>query len=440
MEFDLPLGPWKQLFSAQWDGHPVSLQENREGYLLLLLFEEDAGKTTGAVALLSKAFAFKGDPSKALAAADAVFIKKAVEATHSFALVQARPRYAAFEQEALAQAVREAYSEISGATLAGIEAKQLGDASPEERDALLGDPFSLFSVSAHSLAKPKQRTAFGSSSLGKPVFADGYSLYAVTGADERERFNYLRLLAEDALLEGANVLAIDECGGEWGFKQFDKAALQAAGFTTEQPKIQRKDYALGKDLFVNLPSLGPAFFCDYYGFSPEAKAAIVSRGALPESLEELASSFESANDFDSRSAARCVRVIQKELSPFTGGTPPAELQSFSEGGASKLYAVDASQVPSLAAFALLSKLAAAKAKPLPLVIVDLSDRRVHPSLAALLASLPKKGYRVAAGLESLADAEALGAFDRIDSVLSGQAVLSKGGTKARFSPRSPFSR
>lgn len=439
MDYDsLPGGPWTQVFSGHWAGHSVSLQENADRLLLLIVFDETAGKTKGAVSVLSKPFLLNAPEQKPPAASSCTLTKTVNNRTLYFALVQSKPAYSGIEPENLASTIREQYAELSHARLAA--GRPLSEASEEEREALLGDPLSLFAIASPSAAQRKSRLPVGTSSLGKQVFEDDYRVLAIEGSDDAERSVYLRLLVEQALLSGSDCLVLDECGLQQLSlpKPLDKAKVEAAGLQGAEPV--RKTFVLGKDLFIDLPSLDASLFAEEAGFSGDVKVLVVS-SQLPANLGDLCRRFEEREEqFVARKACRQLRVLEKKYAGLLGGNKGSDFSSFgASAGASRLHYADLSAAESnLAAYALLNALQQTKASPL--IAYAHRGTRVSGQLASLLSSLAAKGYKLALSFDSAINPAFLGeGVDRIDCLLPGQAVLSQGNkNKTRFTPRPPF--
>ena len=220
-------------------------------------------------------------------------------------------------------------------------------------------------------------------------------------------------------------------------KPQDKAKVEAAGLQGAEPV--RKSFVLGKDLFINLPSLDASLFAEEAGFSSDVKVLVVS-SQLPANLGDLCRRFEEREEqFIARKACRALRVLEKKYAGLLGDKG-LDFSSFgASAGASRLHYANLSVAESnLAAYALLNALQPTKASPL--IAYAHRGTRVSGQLASLLSSLATKGYKLAVSLDSAINPAFLGeGIDRIDCLLPSQAVLSQGDkNKTRFSPRPPL--
>ena len=402
----------------------MSIHENKNGLLLLLLFDEGrGGQPKGVALMLVKPFLFEGDASKVLRSADSVVIKKTASGSLSFALAQAKPHYSAFDEAGMAVALKEQYASLVPVALSGVKSRPFSELGEAEREALLGDPFSLFfiqSSSAGSEKAPAKRLQLGE-------FADGVEVYApsgsvvVGGSDEKERAMLLRLLLEDALLDGVPCLVLDECGFEsLSFpKQFEGASFE------------RRAFELGKSFFVDLSSIPPSVIASEEGWPNDAAVALAST-RIPDSFEALAKAFDSPS-FESRKAARCARVMQKRFGSLTG-KGSGELSDFASSPA--LYYADlTAEDSSLGSYSLLASLPECEGNAV--IAFNHSGAFLGGDIASLLASLVEKGYRLFLGLDSGVNPAFLEKYSRLDC-LAGQCVSSDGEKKTRFTPRKPL--
>ncbi|MFA4946114.1 MAG: hypothetical protein WC607_01050 [Candidatus Micrarchaeia archaeon] len=425
MDFDLPFGPWVQRVTGRWGDYPVTVLENPDGFVLFSVVLEKNG---GVALVLSKAFVFKGDCRRALDASDAVFSKKINNEPVWFCLVQSKPLAAEFTEEGMGAALREAYDYLAKASLEG--GTPLNEASPSEREAFLGDPASFLALSFTVKPAASNALPLGADSDSKPVYA-GERVTVFASRDERERSTLLRLAAESALLEGAPVLVLDECG--FSSLSFPEPLKTPSGLV----EPARREYALGRDAFIDLTVVPAAFYASECGYPTDAATQIVALGALPASLDELASRLEEgAQQFESLKAARLTRVLQKTLATLSYGPSNDAVKGFGNG--TGVAYVELSQADSsLAAYSLLASLEKASANGVrPLVVFNHSGTRLPGALAELLAALPSKGYRLALGLDPETDSAFLGNHARVEASLSGQAFyVSPKGAKTRFTPR-----
>ncbi len=426
MDFKLPYGPWKQLVSAHWLDKPLSIHANKDGLLLLLLFDEGrGGRPKGVVLMLVKPFLFQGDASKALRSADSVTIKKTASGTLSFALAQAKPHYSKFDEAELAGALKSQYASLVPVSLSNVKSRSFADLLDSERDALLGDPLSFFSILPSSLKEGEQTMKLlqlGESTDGGEVYAPSGTI-VVSGSDEKERVGLLRLLLEEALVEGAPCLVIDECGFDsLSFpKQFKGASFN------------RRAFELGKSLFVELSSVPPSVISSEEGWPNDAAIALASV-KIPGSFEALAKAFDSRpGQFESRKAARCARVMQKRFGSLTGRANN-ELPAFASSPA--LYYADlTAEDSSLGSYSLLASLPECEGNAI--IAFNHSGSFLGGELASLLASLAGKGYRLFLGFDPGVNPAFLEDYSRFDC-LAGQCVHSDGAKKTRFTPRKPL--
>ncbi len=458
MELNLPCGPWNLLASAQWHDHPVSIYKNAEGLLLMVLFEEEAGKVKGLLVLLKKPFLLKSEPAGPAKSIDTVIKKNVAGKWLSFALVDAKPAYIEYSQQAMFDAVRAQYNELVGLEKpAGVNAVPLTKAGADAQEALFGDPFLLLAFSPPKPVQPLPTgLPIGFTADKKKVSLALASKTVVCGNSMESRLKALLVLAENALFQGIPCVVFDSTtrlSPLLSLKNTEVKALKELDL--HAPSFpEPKKVLLGKDFFADLSFVSPSFFVEAIGFSDDVKTLLVSRGKLPPALQDLVSGLEKTPETREaprwllQKAVRALRVLQKQCGPvFNKNASLDFLDAAPARGSSKLCFVDLSAQPlearTLALYSLLAQApsgqpSTTEPRALDALFVITEDAQGFAlQLQALINKLPEN-IGLALNASHAVDASFLSGATRVELLNEKEAVLTQGEQKTRFFLRDPL--
>jgi len=437
MDLNLPCGPWEQLASGKWASHPVTLYENAEGMLLLSLFEENKDKTVTGVLVLMKRVFLLHDSKYLPANAETVVLKKTGNQQLAYALLEAKPAYVSFNQRELFAAIKSQYNELKAMQLEGTKGEVLDDgADPGAREALLGDPFSLFSFSPSAKVELKPHAH---PSLGKAgdenVYSDSLSLIVVGGLKE-ERLKALTVTCENALVSGVPCIIFDSTKRLEALKNFSppKEWLEESGALWVDSPFESR--VPGKDFFIDLSRIDPVFFAECMGLGVEAAAVLKGLRSLPSTIAELLHKVP-LDSYAGQKVSRCLEVLQKTAPNVFNRSPPPNFALST--GSSKIFYYDLSPLPKevrlLALDSVLSPFESeVRNAVLAVIEEDLSELPV--SIYSLLNGLPAKGAAIAV------NAESPGAplpIPQLHVLKYPEDMFEEENQKTRFVLRKPFS-
>ena len=283
-DIELPYGPWTRILSAQWGEYPLSIYQNPDKVILLIIFDKAGEEIGGVLVIMKKAFVVEGDVSKFILAQkkEMVFIEKfSKDARYSFLLTGPAPSYVEYSQEELLRAFKAQYAEIDSITKItkevvsgyGAKATDLSHASDEAVQVLVGDPLTLF-----ALARPERpaeagvpfaKIALGIDSKGGVVEAKLSSLssVAVVGGSKAARLHAMHVLAEGALQNNVPCLIIDSSDSFTGLKEPSRetAALEQFHVQPVLVGFPFKSHELGSTLFLDLSTVPTDAFLAAFG-------------------------------------------------------------------------------------------------------------------------------------------------------------------------------
>lgn len=351
MDLDLPFGPWNKMVSGQWAAYPITIYQNPDKVLLLVLFDKEADKVKGLLVLMRKALVVDGELSKFLVSQkrELTLIEKfSKDYIARFLLVGASPAYIAYSQAGLVRAVRVQYGELEAltkiaseiASTYGIVSKELKDATEEQAQILLGDPFALLAYSplpsgAGAISREGMgagggiggaRVQLGIDRMKQPVVArlDSLRSVLVVGESEEKRLHALHALVENALLNNVPCMVFDTSGAFSGLSlpNKDSSAFEAFKMTAIPLGFPFKSFELDKGLFVDLSLVSSDLFLSTFSLEKCELAPLLKRAydakkqslaSLGDLVLELSNTPEDA-DFSRyaiNKAVRAIEVVQK---------------------------------------------------------------------------------------------------------------------------------
>ncbi len=348
MQLDLPFGPWTKMVSGTWAAYPITIYQNPDKVLLLVLFDKEKDNAKGLLVLMRKALVVEGDLSKFLVSQkrELTLIEKfSKDYVARFLLVGASPAYVAYSQAALVRAVRVQYGELEAlskiaievASTYGVSSKELKDAPEEQAQILLGDPFALlaysplpqggtFSARETTGGLGTTRVQLGVDRMKQPVAArlDSLRSVMIAGESEEKRLHVLHVLVESALLNNVPCIIFDSTGAFSGLALPNKDSSKFDDFKMAAIPLgfPFKAFELDKGLFVDLSLTGSELFLNTFGLEKSGIAPLLKRAydAKKEKLSSLGdlvlelSNAPEDKDFSRyaiNKAVRAIEVIQK---------------------------------------------------------------------------------------------------------------------------------
>ncbi|PIO06285.1 hypothetical protein COT29_01730 [Candidatus Micrarchaeota archaeon CG08_land_8_20_14_0_20_59_11] len=336
---DFPNGPWNKTAVAQWAGHPVTIYQNAEKILLMLVFDEADDKSVkGLLVLMKKPFLVEGSPdafAEAQSRSLVVVQKVSREAKRTFLLVEATPAYIEYSQAKLFDSVRAGCDELEAlgkivadiASVHGTKATELRRVPPEIGDALTGDPLLLFLMPASGVAAGAPTEAakimlLGTDADGKAVETSTVLLKraAIAGSGQKQA-QALQVLCENALLAETPCIIIDSYGTLGGMGE--RNAEPDCKRFCEANDLQPQGFALSKALFgadfsIDLTVVSASAFAKTFRLTDEIRQALPA--LMPPTLQDAAEQARGGR------AVRAMRVLQKQYSSLFGRaaiSPPA---------------------------------------------------------------------------------------------------------------------
>ncbi len=437
-EIELPYGPWTRILSAQWGEYPLTIYQNPDKVILLIIFDKTNEEISGVLVMVKKAFVVEGDLTKFILAQkkEMVFIEKfSKEARHAFLLVGPSPAYVSYSQEDLLNAVKKQYSEIEALAkitkevVAGYGAKaiDLSQASEEDVQVLLGDPLTLF-----ALARPERpaeavvpfaRTRLGMDSAGNPVEAKLSSLNSVVvvGGKKPARLHALHVVAEEALQNNVPCLVLDSSNAFVGLKDPSKETTVLEPFRVQPVPVgfPFKSYELGATLFLDLSMISTDAFLTAFGLEKSETGVLIKKvleakkvSGLGDLTTELAAQKESKESpqYAINKAVRVVQVIQKTHPALFAKNISQEWLAPWQEGVGKVFHINlstqAQNIRHLFIQSLLRAMPLPEGRVLRLLMVfeqDISD--IVEDVALLLEKFRKTGVGFALQAEHEVDVE-----------------------------------
>jgi len=399
---DFPNGPWNKIAVAQWAGHPVTIYQNAEKILLMLVFDEAEDKSVkGLLVLMKKPFLVEGSPdafAEAHSRSLVVVQKVSREAKHTFLLVEATPIYIEYSQAKLFDSVRQGCDELEAlgkivadiASVHGTKATELRRLPPEIGDALTGDPLLLFLMPASSSAagnaseEAARMMLLGTESEGKAVEVSTILLKrtAIAGNAQKQA-QALQVMCENALLTETPCIAIDSYGGLGGMGERNpEPDAKRFGETNKLPPrgFSLAKAVFGSDFSIDLTAISASAFVRAFGLTDEIKQALPP--LMPPTLQDAAEQAKNGK------AVRAMRVLQKQYSSLFGRAALAPPQT---GGMYVNLSKQPAEVRMLAIISLLNSLQNGSA----FVALNEDLAGAPDELKSAIAAIGNRGYSYA---------------------------------------------
>ncbi len=479
MQLDLPFGPWTKIISGQWGTYPLTIYQNPEKLLLLVLFEKEGDKLKGLLVLMKKALVVEGDLSKFLVSQkrELTLIEKfSKDFVARFLLVGSSPAYVDYSQAALVNAVRVQYGELQAlskiasevASTYDVSARDLKDASDEQAQILLGDPFAMLayspvpqaggfeSRSASSLSGV--RVQVGIDRLKQPVNVklDSLRSVLVVGESEEKRLHMVHVLMESALLNNIPAIAFDAMGAFSGLALPNKnsANFETYKMTAIPLGFPFKAYELEKGLFVDLSLVSSDLFLQTFGLeksdlSPLLKRAYEKKAEKMASLGDLVLELSNTSEdsefsrYAINKAIRAIEVIQKTHPSLFGKNLSTDLTMPFQSSVGKVIYVNLygqpEKIQALIVESILKPFYSVHAPQLSTFLAFQKDaKELSPEMMLGLQALSQAGFGFAIQSQNEPDEKA-GAALKIELIGDEAVATEKGEKQKRFVPRPGYS-
>ncbi len=465
MDLELPYGPWKRLSYGEWSGYPTTIYINPDRLLLLSVFEKHGEEVTGVLTVVKKALLTDADLSKAASAQRKEYTaieKHSQEGSKRFVLIGSTPAYSEYSQAAMVETVGRQVAEVKAMAKAASEIAEayrakstdLSGATEEEAQALLGDPFLLFSllnpssVPVQQSDAREQRVPLGLTASGEAVAVplSALSAVAVVGGSRDSRLHAVHVLAEAALTNDVPALLFDSTEA---FAGFAKANADTKDFTrnrmTPMPLgFPYKDYRLGNGFFIDLELVDSGLFVQSLGLDGTQAGKVIlaawderPKHGIAELSESVAGFHGDATGFtayDVSKAVRALAVVDKTMPRVFAKMGENDLLVPWHDGIGKVFHVNASgfgeTAQHLAVSSLLRSMPLQKARKLRAVVAFEADLTgVYGDVLELIANARDAGIGFILHAEHELDLQLLQSPSLRLELVGGEVVASREGEK-----------
>ncbi|MCX6799120.1 MAG: hypothetical protein NTW59_03430 [Candidatus Diapherotrites archaeon] len=263
MRFGLRQGPWTAIFSGVFQGHETELLSNQDGFLLLLVYEKQAGQVSGVVLQAFAAFSAMGEVSafvETMQREAIAFSRHDGRQTISFIAIPSKPAYSGPVEEEVAGAVddlivqlRQGIRVITDVARAyDLELLPLQQCSGEVKAAFFAQPLivpllsreKMGAETAAPVAAQAQPMGTGSVILGitreGKAVTEPFSLFretVVSGGTTGERARLLHIIAEGSLLSNLPTIIFDHENRFFGLNQPNQNPSELHGYGVQAESI-----------------------------------------------------------------------------------------------------------------------------------------------------------------------------------------------------------
>ncbi|MFH0835667.1 MAG: hypothetical protein V1834_00720 [Candidatus Micrarchaeota archaeon] len=371
MEPQMPFGPWQKLASVKWDEKPLTLYLNEEKILLAVLFDKEGDKVKGILSIMKKPFVVEGNADKIIQSQkrDVTSITKIIGGEKkSFLLVDAQPAFVPYSQKELFAAIRAQHNELESVSkitkdagsVFGVKITDLvRTEDPAAEEALLGDPFMIFTLGSPSAEGLAKRAALTEIMLGIdsnkeqveiPTSATKNSL--VVAGTRQQRIQALQVLCEGCLLLNKPVFVFDSSKALSGLSLANAEKPDYASFMLpNNPRgFTLNNMVLGSSFFIDLGFVTHGAFVKIMGLDDESSLPLKPVFANSHSLEDLIEKLgklEESKQITQHSvlkAMRALRVLQQAYPGAFNKDNPKELSAPWNEGTGKVHYFDFSGV------------------------------------------------------------------------------------------------
>jgi hypothetical protein len=374
---EAPNGPWTRLVSAKWGVYPLTIYQNPDRVLLATLFDVAEGEPKGMVVLMRRVLVVEGDLSRFIAAQTrelALVEKVSSVGKLSYLFVASTPKYVSYNAEEFENEVKKQYGELSGyfsstneaLTGYGLKAKDLLDASDEQVQSLLGDPYVLLALLNPQAAPSRTPMAIPKFLLGKGLTGESIDLNlenlascAVIGGEREQRLHAMHVLLEGAMQSNVPCVVFDASKAFSGMAVLGKnvGRLQEFKMPPRSVNFPFKAYELGKTLFVDPSLISGDSFLKAFALENSDVAAVMKQvydekrrdlSSLNDLVAALGNAKESkeAPQYIINKAVRVASVLQRSHQGLFGKVVTPELFTPWQESMGRVFYVDVSSVAS----------------------------------------------------------------------------------------------
>ncbi|MFH0922548.1 MAG: hypothetical protein V1811_00645 [Candidatus Micrarchaeota archaeon] len=472
MELNLPNGPWKTIASAKWNDHPLSIYLNAKHELLMVVFDKSGGKK-GSLLLMKKAFLIEtGELDKFVDSNkhDLTFLTRLSDGTKTrFLLVDVTPKYVTYNQQELMKAVKEQHMELDALTkitqdLARSCNVKISELNKDNADFLLGDPFSLFTLSQQNASGNQQsqsvfqqvRVLFGLQKNGELADSSLASLAktVVLGESDQKQLQTLQLVCENALLNGIPCLIFDsnDSFGGLAMPNGSTADFEKFRMPPHPTGFPFKAYTAGEVVNADLSALDPNTIIKMLS-APNSEILIQENWKGMKTAEDLANAIEKKADgqttieknrYFAFKTVRALRSLHKQLGGAFGENELVEIRSPWSGGTGKVVLIDCmraqSELRDLVQQTILSQLKEPMRSQLSLMVVfDQTASELSSEVKKTLEKLSEKNIGFALRANSEQDLKPMQKMTLQLELIKEECISTEGNEKKRFALRPTFS-
>ncbi|MEM0372700.1 MAG: hypothetical protein QXO69_02565 [archaeon] len=217
-------GPWKEIFSGKWGGYDVEIHENPEKYTLIQILEKQGEKTTGLISILNRYFVAEGNITALLEHSKGysfVIEKHQPGFSATYVSISSGPAYSTPENasktiEAELGKIEKMAEELNEKSKAfRVTLVELKNTEKKYWEKLFSEPILLPALMTGKKTTPAERVS-GIALLGKKItgeFAEenmkSFARTVLIGPEEQLE-NLMKVVMENCVLNGVNVIAFDE--------------------------------------------------------------------------------------------------------------------------------------------------------------------------------------------------------------------------------------
>jgi len=349
-KFDLPFGPWYEIFSGTWANYDVTLLQNPDKLTLNIIFDKDRDKVTGMVFILNKYYVSEGDPSRlssVLGGYNIIFEKMYPTFKKKFLVISSGPKYASSEKEEIDASLQEIFNAINDRSERANELSKSFNVNLTEikyaEEAAIGlfsEPIIMSALTVQKTGEASPAKALSKTLLGKKSTSENAEESAQSFTDaivigvKEEREQMMHVLLENCVLSGLTTVVFDDSrvyekmsnpNKNFDFKAFPD--LQPIGMPLKNVSIQ--------EVGINLNMLSPEMFREVLGvvsrekdYQGKVSAELIdevianSNGqlkSLADIQEKLLEVRDEVKKFYIYRAVRMLKVLDMAYPNFFGG-------------------------------------------------------------------------------------------------------------------------
>ncbi len=347
----LPHGPWKLLLGGNFEGYPLSIYQNPDRDLLVVVVDREEGKPKGVVVVMYRGFYALGPVDALVEGVKRELIvlkKKREDGIYNFVLLQGGPKYIGLSSKELEDAVdmignalyKDAELFMKIARGFDVELKQLRDCEPRIVSVLLSEPLLLPKLvrTPKTTIEETPMVVLGKTRVGiAKEIVEEFRRAVIEGPHTTARKRFLLVLLEELARLGYPVILftrdISKLSGlsEASDEDLSAYGLRPIGF-------HWKPITPGKDVFVELGTVDPNAFLDVIGVKGKVGDILVSAlQKRPVGIEDLRNAVQGERFVDGR-ARRVIKVVELKHGHYIGINDVSPFLAKGEVGAITVFA------------------------------------------------------------------------------------------------------